>query len=57
MTKKHYTYIERLAINTMLDEGKNIKEISVDIKRPSSGIIKEINKNNYVKKEILHRKN
>ena len=29
----------------MLDEGKNIKEISVDIKRPSSGIIKEINKN------------
>ena len=45
MTKKHYTYIERLAINTMLNKGKNIKEISVDIKRPSSGIIKEINKN------------
>ena len=56
MTKKHYTYIERLAINTMLDEGKNIKEISVDIKRPSSGIIKEINKNITCKFQTFYNK-
>ena len=44
MNRKPFTYAERLAIQTMLDENKHIKEIEDDIKRPSSGIIKEINK-------------
>ena len=47
--KSHFTYADRLAINTMLDEGKTIKEIEKDIKRTSSGIIKEINKNVFFK--------
>ena len=47
--KSHFTYADRLAINTMLDEGKTIKEIEKDIKRTSSGIIKEINKNVFLK--------
>lgn len=45
MNRKPFTYSDRLAIETMLDEGKSIKEIENDIKRPSSGIIKEIAKN------------
>lgn len=49
MNRKPYTYSDRLAIETMLDEGKSIKEIEYDIKRPSSGIIKEINKHGYYK--------
>lgn len=44
MNRNPYTYSDRLAIQTMLDESKSIKEIEKDIKRPSSGIIKEINK-------------
>lgn len=44
MSRRPYTYSERLAIQTMLDEGKTIKDIEKDIKRPSSGIVKEINK-------------
>lgn len=44
MNRKPYSYSDRLAIETMLDEGKSIKEIELDIKRPSSGIIKEIKK-------------
>ena len=44
MSRKPYTYTERLAIQTMLDESSGISEIEKDIKRPSSGIIKEINK-------------
>ena len=44
MIRKPFTYSDRLAIETMLDEGHSIKEIEKDIKRPSSGIIKEINK-------------
>lgn len=44
MARNPYTYSERLAIQTMLDEGYSIKDIEKDIKRPSSGIIKEINK-------------
>lgn len=42
MNRKPYTYSDRLAIQTMLEENKSIKEIEVDIKRTSSGIIKEI---------------
>lgn len=45
MNRKPYTFSDRLAIQTMLDEGHTIKDIEKDIKRPSSGIIKEINKN------------
>lgn len=56
MIKKHYTYTERLAINTMLDEGKSIKEIEKDIKRPSSGIVKEINKNTTYKFSSFYNK-
>ena len=44
MTRKPFTYPERLAIETMLNEGRKICEISNEIKRPSSGIIKEIEK-------------
>ncbi len=44
MVKRHYTYAERLSIETMLTEGFTIKEIEKDIKRPSCNIIKEINK-------------
>lgn len=44
MNRKPYTYTERLAIETMLDDGKSIKDIEYDTKRNSSGIIKEINK-------------
>lgn len=47
--RNHFTYSDRLAINTMLDEGKTIKEIEKDIKKTSSGIIKEINKNTILK--------
>ena len=49
MNRKPYTYSDRLAIETMLDEGKSIKEIELDIKRLSSVIIKEINKHSYYK--------
>ena len=45
MNRKPYTYAERLAIETMLNENHTIKEIEKDIKRNSSGITKEINKN------------
>ena len=45
MNRKPYTFSDRLAIQTMLDEGHTIKDIENDIKRPSSGIVKEINKN------------
>ncbi len=44
MNRKPFTYSDRLAIQTMLDDNKSIKEIEKDIKRPSSGIIKEINR-------------
>lgn len=44
MNKKHYTFAERLSIESMLNEGYSIKEIENDIKRSSSNIIKEINK-------------
>ena len=44
MTRKPYTYSERLAVETMLNEDYSIIDISKDIKRQSSGIIKEINK-------------
>ena len=44
MTRNPYTYSERLAVETMLNEGYSIVDISKDIKRQSSGIIKEINK-------------
>ena len=49
MNRKPFTYSDRLAIETMLDEGRSIKEIEYDIKRTSSGIIKEINKHKYYK--------
>lgn len=49
MNRKPFTYSDRLAIETMLDEGKSIKEIEYDIKRSTSGIIKEINKHTYLK--------
>lgn len=44
MNRSPYTYSERLSIETMLTDGYSIKNIEKDIKRPSSGIIKEINK-------------
>ena len=44
MTRKPFNYSDRLAIETMLTDGKSIKEIEYDINRPSSGIIKEISK-------------
>lgn len=44
MNRKSFTLSDRIAINMMLDESKSIKEIENDIKRTSSGIIKEINK-------------
>lgn len=47
MNRKPFTYSDRLAIETMLNENNSIKEIEHDIKRPSSGIIKEINKHTY----------
>ena len=43
-SKKHYTYSDKLAIETMLNEGKTIKEIEKDIKKSSSNIIREISK-------------
>ena len=49
MNRKPFTYSDRLAIETMLDEGKSIKEIEYDIKRSTSGIIKEVNKHTYLK--------
>lgn len=45
MNRKPYTFSDRLAIQTMLDEGNTIKNIENDIKRSSSGIVKEISKN------------
>ena len=44
INKTHYTLSDRIAIQMGLDESKSIKEIKDDIRRPSSGIIKEINK-------------
>lgn len=44
MNKKHYTYSDRLGIQTMLDEGKSIKDIENDIKKSSSNITREIEK-------------
>ena len=44
MSKKHYSYSDRLAIENMLNEGHTIKEIEKDIKRDSSNIIREIKK-------------
>ena len=44
MNRIPFNYAERLAIETMLDEDKSVKEISDDIKRNISGIIKEIKK-------------
>lgn len=49
MTRKPYSYSERLAMETMLNEGYSIIDISKDIKRKSSGIIKEINKHTQLK--------
>lgn len=42
--RRPFTYSDRIAIETMLDDSKSIKEIEKEIKRSSSGIIKEINK-------------
>lgn len=42
MNKKHYSYADRLAIETMLNDGNRIKEIEVEIRRSSCNIIKEI---------------
>lgn len=39
MNRRTFTYSDRLAIETMLNENKSIKEIELDIKRTSSGII------------------
>lgn len=44
VNRKPFTYSDRLAIETMLNENHTIKEIEKDIKRPSSGITKEIKK-------------
>lgn len=44
MSKSHYSYADRLAIENMLNDGHSIKEIEKDIKRDSSNIIREINK-------------
>lgn len=44
MNKKRYSFYERLAIETMLNEESTIKEIEIEIKRPSCNIIKEIKK-------------
>ena len=44
MNRSPYTYSERIAIETMLNDGYSIKDIENDIKRLSSGIIKEISK-------------
>lgn len=44
MTRKNLNYSDRLAIETMLDEGRTVSEISKDIQRPASGIVKEIEK-------------
>ena len=49
ISKKHYTYSDKLAIETMLDESKSIKEISNDIKKSSCNIIKEIRKHTIIK--------
>lgn len=49
MKRKPYSYSDRLAIETMLNEQKNISEIAKDICRPCSGIIKEVNKHIYYK--------
>lgn len=49
MIRKPFTYSDRLAIQLMLDDNKSIKEIEKDIKRPSSGIIKEVNKHVFLK--------
>ncbi len=43
MSKGHYSYADRLAIENMLNDGHSIKEIEKDIKRDSSNIIREIN--------------
>lgn len=42
MNKKHLTYSDRLAIETMLTEKYSIKDIEKDIRHSSSNIIKEI---------------
>ena len=44
MSKGHFSYSDRLAIESMLNEGHTIKEIENDIKRDSSNIIREIEK-------------
>ena len=49
MNRKPFTYSDRLAIQLMLDDNKSIKEIEKDIKRTSSGIIKEVNKHIFFK--------
>lgn len=45
MKRKPFTYSDRMCIENMLNEKRTIKEMEKDIKRGSSGIIKEINKN------------
>ena len=47
MSKGHYSYADRLAIENMLNDGHSIKEIEKDIKRDSSNIIREISKHIY----------
>lgn len=44
MKRTPYTYSDRLAIEKMIEEGHTIKEIEKDIKKTSSGIVKEIQK-------------
>lgn len=44
MKRRPFTFSDRYAIERMLEDGKAIKDIENDIKRPSSGIVKEIKK-------------
>ena len=42
--KRHYSYSDRLAIETLLNDGRPIKEIGNEIKRDFSNITREISK-------------
>lgn len=49
MNRGHLSYSDRLAIETMLDEGNSIKKIAKDLKRDPSVIIREIARHQYLK--------
>lgn len=49
MKRCSFTFSDRLAIERMLEEGKTIKDIENDIKKSSSGIVKEIKKHTVYK--------